>query len=118
MAGLWRRTRGLGSGIPLPARREGGSALRPSLPDRVAQHFIADRALEDLVADDEGRGAGGLEVAGELEIALELAVRGRGGYVAAQADGGARAGERLRGGPAGGEQAVVEGLEAAGLGGG
>src|SRR5688572_28028989 len=90
--------------------------LRPGLFDRFAQGFVADRTLEDLVADDEGRSAGRLEASGELEVALELAVAGRGGKLAGQADGRARPGERLGSGTPGLEQGVVEGLEAARLG--
>ena len=82
-AGLSKRVPGEGRGPDRdastgPRPSPGNVALAfPRLPDRVAQRLVADGALEDLVADDEGRGAGGLEVAGELEVAAQLADRRR-----------------------------------------
>src|SRR3982751_4037661 len=67
----------------------------PRFPDRVPQCLVADGALEDLIADDEGRGSARLEVAGELEVSGELAVCLRGGKVAVQADCGPGPGDGL-----------------------
>src|SRR5687768_8830211 len=93
------------SARPSPPAKSGRGALRllrPRFLDRVAQRLVADRPLQDPVADDEGRSSGSLEVAGELEVPGQLLLGGLSGNVVAQPDVGARLGDRLRAGPAGG----------------
>ena len=98
------------AGCGIPHRNE---LISPRLRDRLLEHVVADRALEDPVADHEGRRAAGADRPGELDVAIELgaALGGRLGRLHA------RVALRLRdhrlGRPAEREHPVVELAEAA-----